>query len=113
MLKMSDIGNHSESYTIPSSVETVIPEPTKPCVTLLIPIYKEFVKGVSILQIIWVCTCVATGNIQTYFDKIFPLRFWNWLKIDSIDLDNNGIFPVIGFQVEVSYNMYFLDLGIN
>ena len=47
------------------------------------------------------------------FDKIIPLRFWNWLQIDFIDLDNNGIFPVIEFQVEVSYKMYFLDLGIN
>ena len=46
MLKMSDIGNHSESYTIPSSDEIFIPNPTKPCVTL----YKEFVKGVSFLQ---------------------------------------------------------------
>ena len=33
--------------------------------------------------------------------------------IDSSDLDNNGIYPVIEFQVEVSYKMYFLDLGIN
>ena len=32
--EMSDIGYHSESYTIPSSVETVIPKLTKPCVTL-------------------------------------------------------------------------------
>ena len=28
MLKMSDIGNHSESYTIPSSDEIFIPNPT-------------------------------------------------------------------------------------
>ena len=34
MFKMSDIGYHSESCTIPSSVETVIPKPTKQYVTL-------------------------------------------------------------------------------
>ena len=30
MLKMSDTGNHSESYPIPSSYETISLEPTKP-----------------------------------------------------------------------------------
>ena len=34
MLKMSDTGNHNESSPIPNSVETVIPKPSKPCVTL-------------------------------------------------------------------------------
>ena len=33
MLKMSDTGNHNESSPIPNSVETVIPKPSKPCVT--------------------------------------------------------------------------------
>ena len=31
---MSDTGNHNESSPIPNSVETVIPKPSKPCVTL-------------------------------------------------------------------------------
>ena len=34
MLKMSDTGNHNETSPIPNSVETVIPKPCKPCVTL-------------------------------------------------------------------------------
>ena len=34
MLKMSDTGNHNESSPIPNSAETVIPKPSKPCVTL-------------------------------------------------------------------------------
>ena len=116
MFKMSDIGNHSESYTISSSVDTVIPKPTKPCVTLKMPIYKLLVCERCVYfaeQSIWVCTCVAPGNIQTCFDKIFPSKFWNWLQINSIRIHNNGIFPVIEFQVEVSYKMYFSDLGIN
>ena len=29
MLKMSDTGNHNESYPIPNLVETIIPKPTK------------------------------------------------------------------------------------
>ena len=33
MLKMSDTGNHNESSPIPNSAETVIPKPSKPCVT--------------------------------------------------------------------------------
>ena len=32
-------------------------------------------------QSIWVCTCVATGNKSSKcLDKIFLLRFWNWLQ---------------------------------
>ena len=42
-------------------------------------------------QSIWVCTCVAKGTFKHYFDKVFPLSFWNRLHIDSIDLHNNGI----------------------
>ena len=34
MLKMFDTGNYNESSPIPNSVETIIPKPSKPCLTL-------------------------------------------------------------------------------
>ena len=34
MLKVSDTGNHNESSPIPISAKTVIPKPSKLCVTL-------------------------------------------------------------------------------
>ena len=46
---------------------------------------------------------------QGTFKHILIKYFRQDSEIDSIDLHNNGIFPVIEFQVEVSHNMYFSD----
>ena len=75
------------------------------------PIYKLFVEGVSILQ----RSPFESVRVlqQGIFKHILMKYFRQDSEIVSIDLHNNGIFPVIEFQVEVSCKMYFSDLGIN
>ena len=107
-------------------VTTVNPIPFQVQMRYLFPIQLNQVSPCkyqytrSLWKVCLFCRTVHLGQYMycnrehsKYFDKIIPLRFWNWLQIDFIDLDNNGIFPLIKFKVEVSYNMFFSELGIN
>ena len=67
VLNAPDVWHWGESYPIPSSVDTVIPKPTKPYVTLDIANLQAFCERCVYfeMQSIWVCTYVATENNQT------------------------------------------------
>ena len=69
MLKVSDTGNHNESSPIPDSAETVIPKPSKPCVTLQAKcercVYLLQILKVVIKSYIWKMTKQCGGYMYT------------------------------------------------
>ena len=104
---MSDTGNHNESSPIPNSVETVIPKPSKPCVTLqaicercvYFAVQRIFPRRGSMTRSHPQPSPFGSVHVlqQGTFKHILIKYFRQDSEIDSIDLHNNGIFPVIEF----------------